>query len=162
MNESILPDGVAAVASQLSEWPAMQQFYLTGGTALALQMGHRQSRDLDFFTIQPLTALPDLPNLEPFLRRFGRVEWVQRLADQIHWRLEDVSVTLLAYPFPHHHGFQGWRGLAVADARDIAVQKAYTLGRRAQARDYLDLHAILQGGLLSLDNLVRWTQETYG
>ncbi len=53
------------------------------------------------------------------------------------------------------------RGLDIADYRDIAVQKAYTLGRRAQARDYLDLHAVLQAGFISFDDLLRWTQETY-
>jgi hypothetical protein len=161
VNESILPAGVAAVASQLSEWPAMQHFYLAGGTALALQMGHRQSRDLDFFTTQPMTALPDLPGLDPFLQRFDRVEWVQRLPDQIHWRLEDVSVTLLAYPFLHHQAFLVWRGLSVADARDIAVQKAYTIGRRAHARDYLDLHCVLMSGVASLDEVMQQAQATY-
>ena len=120
MNESILPGGVAAGASQLSEWPAMQQFYLGDGTALALRMGHGQSRDLDFFTVQPLTAVPDLPDLDPFLLRFRRVEWVQRLSDQIQWRLEDISVTLLAYPFPHLQALHAWRGLAVADAWDTS------------------------------------------
>lgn len=161
MNESILPDGVAAMASQLSQWPPMQLFYLAGGTALALQMGHRQSRDLDFFTVQPRTALPDLPDLDAFLQRFRRVEWVQRSPDQIHWRLDDVSVTLLAYPFPHHQAFHRWRGLAVADARDIAVQKAYTLGRRAQARDYLDLRELLTSGVISMETVLQQARTTY-
>ncbi len=44
MNESILPAGVADVALILAQWPALQAFYLAGGTALALQRGHRQSR----------------------------------------------------------------------------------------------------------------------
>ena len=79
--------------------------------------------------MQPLAALPDLPDLEPFLRRFRHVEWVQRWPHQIHRRLKDVSVTLLAYLCPHLQAFHGWRGLAVADARDIAAPKAYTLGR---------------------------------
>lgn len=161
MNESILPDGVAAVASQLSEWPALQQFYLAGGTALALQMGHRQSRDLDFFTIRPVTTLPDLPDLDAVLTGFHRVEWVQRLPDQLHWRLDDVSVTLLAYPFPHHQAFHYWRGLAVAGPRDIAAQKAYTLGRRAQARDYLDMHGLLTSGVVSLDEVLQEARATY-
>ncbi|NMP25051.1 hypothetical protein [Sulfobacillus harzensis] len=72
-----------------------------------------------------------------------------------------MSVTLLAYPFPHRFGYQPWRGLAVADARDVAVQKAYTVGRRAQARDYLDLHAVLTRGIVSLDDLMRLAQDTY-
>ncbi|MDA8195204.1 MAG: nucleotidyl transferase AbiEii/AbiGii toxin family protein [Thermaerobacter sp.] len=161
MKEALLPTGVADTASVLASWPIMQDFYLSGGTALALQQGHRQSRDLDFFTRQPLTVLPELPGTDAFLARFGNVEWILRAPDQIHWRLDGVSVTLLAYPFAHAFPFRSWRGLAVADARDIAVQKAYTLGRRAQARDYLDLHTILQTGVLSLDEVIHRAQNTY-
>lgn len=139
----------------------MGQFYLAGGTALALHLEHRQSRDLDFFTRSPLETLPLLPGIDDILTRFGTVEWELNTSEQIQWRLDEVSVTLLAYPFPHRFGYQPWRGLAVADARDVAVQKAYTVGRRAQARDYLDLHAVLTGGILSLDDLMRLAQDTY-
>ncbi len=71
-------------------------------------------------------------------------------------------MTWLAYPFPHRFAYQTWRGLAVDDGRDIAVYKAYTIGRWARARDYLDLHAILTGGVVSLVDLIRRAQETYG
>lgn len=162
MQEDVLPAGTAAVAAVLGEWPAMEQFYLAGGTALALHLGHRQSRDLDFFTRGPATVLPDLRGLDPLLARFAHVEWDLRTADQIQWRLDGVSVTLLAYPFGHRHGYHHWRGLAVADARDLAVQKAYALGRWAQARDYLDLHALLTGGVIALDDLLPWARDTYG
>lgn len=161
VHEAMLPTGTAAVAAILAEWRAMKHFYLAGGTALALHLGHRQSRDLDFFTRVPQERLPALPDLENVLARFPTVEWELKTAEQIQCRLDGVSVTLLAYPFPHRFAFQTWRGLAVADARDIAVQKAYTVGRRAQARDYLDLHALLTRNIVSLDDLLAWAQETY-
>ncbi len=110
--------------------------------------------------MQPLAALPDLPDLEPFLRRFRHVEWVQRWPHQIHGRLKDVSVTLLAYLCPHLQAFHGWRGLAVADARDIAAPKAYTLGRWAQARDCLDWHGLLTSGVVSLDAVLPQARAT--
>ncbi len=122
---------------------------------------HRQSRDLDFFTRRPLGTLPPLTGMDDILTRFGTVEWELNTPEQIQWRLDAVSVTLLAYPFPHHFDYHPWRGIAVADARDVAVQKAYTVGRRAQARDYLDLHAVLTRGLVSLDDLMRLARETY-
>lgn len=162
VHEAMLPPGTAAVAQVLSEWRALDQFYLAGGTALALHLGHRQSRDLDFFTRAPQEQLPVLSDLDRILARFQTVEWELKTTDQIQCRLDGLSVTFLAYPFPHRFPFQSWRGLAVADARDIAVQKAYTVGRRAQARDYLDLHAILMRGVASLDDLLTWAHETYG
>lgn len=162
MHESVLPAGTAEVAGILADWRAMDQFYLAGGTALALHLGHRQSRDLDFFTRVPRDRLPVLPDLDDVMARFRSVEWELKTTEQIQCRVDGVSATLLAYPFPHRFAFQAWRGLAVADARDIAMQKAYTVGRRAQARDYLDLHALLTRGVVSLDDLMAWAQETYG
>ena len=162
VHENILPGNTASVASRLAEWQAMNQFYLSGGTALALHLGHRQSQDLDFFTRGPLHALPVMQGLDDALARFDQVQWMLHTTEQIEWRLNGVSVTLLAYPFSHRFELRSWRGLAVADARDIAVQKAYTLGRRAQARDYLDLQAILAGHVIILDDLIQFAQDSYG
>ncbi len=161
MHVDCLPGRTAAVALILAQWPAMHQFYLAEGTALALHLGHRQSRDLDFFTRNPAGTLPSLTGMDHLLTQFGRVQWDLNTPEQVQWRLDDVSITLLAYPFPHHFGYHSWQGLAVADVRDVAVQKAYTVGRRAQARDYLDLHAVLTRGLVSLDDLLRLAQDTY-
>ncbi len=161
MHEELLSAGTVTVASALAQWPAMGQFYLAGGTALALHLGHRQSRDLDFFTREPVGTLPPLEGMDNMLKPFTRVQWDLRTTDQFQWRLDDVSVTLLAYPFPHRFDYHVWRGLAVADALDVAVQKAYTVGRRAQARDYLDLHAVLTRGIATLDDLIRLAQDTY-
>jgi hypothetical protein len=162
MIESVLMAGAMETASILASWSAMQNFYLSGETALALQEGHRRSKDLDFFTRHPIEALPELPQLDNFLKRFTQAEWTHKSPDQINWTLNGVSVTLLAYPFAYDFDFHTWRGLAVADVRDIAVQKAYTVGRRAQARDYIDLHAIIKTGLLGIDELMSRAQRTYG
>lgn len=161
LREDVLPRGTAAVASALAKWPTMDQFYLAGGTALALHLGHRQSRDLDFFTRDTTGTLPPLVEVDDMLTHFAQVQWDLNTSEQVQWRLDDVSVTLLAYPFSHRFRYDTWRGLAVADARDVAVQKAYTLGRRAHARDYLDLHAVLTRGIVSLDDLIRLAQDTY-
>lgn len=162
MHEEVLPGNTAAVAAALAEWPVLGHFYLAGGTALALHVGHRQSGDLDMFTREPVERLPELVGIDEMLARFAHVRWDLHTPEQTQWHINDVSVTLLAYPFAHRFSHHSWRGLAVADPRDIAIQKAYTIGRRAQARDYLDLHAILSRGLLSLDDLMRYAQDTYG
>jgi hypothetical protein len=131
--ESILPPGTPEVAAVLARWSGMTQFYLSGGTALALHLGHRQSRDLDFFTREVRRTLPPLGGMEGAFKPFQAVVWNLRSPDQIQAHLDGVSVTWLAYPFPHRFPYHTWRGLAVADPRDIVVQKAYTLGRRARA-----------------------------
>lgn len=126
MHEATLPPGTAAAAKMLAVWRATDVFYLAGGTALAWHLGQGQSRDLDFFTRDPQERLPARPDLDPVLAWFHSVEWDLKTAEQIQCRLDGVSVALLAYP-----------------------------GRRAQARDYLDLRAILTRGIVSPDDLLR-------
>lgn len=163
IDESVLPTGVADVASSLSRWSHSEAFYLSGGTALSLQLGHRQSRDLDFFTRAPLQRLPQLTDLERSIGPNHSFEWVLRTPEQQEFRADGVATTLLAYPFQHRYDFCSWRGLWVADPRDIAIQKAYTIGRRAVARDYLDLHALLcVTQTISLGDLLQAAQIVYG
>lgn len=58
MHEDILPDGTTTVADTLSQSPAMRSFYLAGGTALALHLGHRRSCDLAFLVVSPSRPCP--------------------------------------------------------------------------------------------------------
>ncbi len=53
MHEKVLPGGTAQALQKLGESGVLGQAYLAGGTAVALQLGHRISRDLDFFTQEP-------------------------------------------------------------------------------------------------------------
>lgn len=106
--------------------------------------------------------MPQLPGLNDVLQHFVSVEWTHRSPEQIDWRLNDVSVTLLAYPFALDSQLHRWHGLYLADPRGIAVQKAYTLGRRARVRDCIDLHAVIKAQLMSLDEIMRRAQHIYG
>ena len=162
MNESVLPPGVAEVADHLAHIPAVRAFYLAGGTAYALQRGHRRSKDLDFFTQAPSQTLPRIPSMSTLHQRFSSVEILERTADQIHYQLDQVYVTFLAYPFSHHFPFLNWRNLQIADLRDIVIQKAYTIGRRPRARDYIDLHDALTHPVLNLDEIVIAAKKLYG
>jgi len=162
MNKSILPAGVADVAQYFSTRPELQRYYLSGGTAYALQRGHRKSKDLDFFTQEARSTLPAIPALSELRSHFSQVEILQRAPEQIHLILDGTFVTFLAYPFLHHYPFCYWRNLAIADACDIVVQKAYTIGRRAQGRDYIDVHNALTTGVLDLDTVMNTAKCIYG
>lgn len=162
MHESVLTHGVLPVAARLGQLPQLRDFYLAGGTALALQIGHRQSRDLDFFTRQPARRLTLKGPTSWLSQHFSQSELVDLQSDQAHYVVDGVSLTLLAYPFARPFQDFDWRGLHVADARSIAIQKAYTIGRRPQARDYLDIEAVLNRGILDLRTLLSQAAKVYG
>lgn len=114
------------------------QWYLAGGTALALQVGHRQSQDLDFFT--PRDVFPERA-LERSLLATG--SWSTDLIERgtIYGTLSGAKVSFIAYPFfvptPERIGCGNVRILAL---RDIAVMKIIAVSQRGRLRDFVDLY----------------------
>lgn len=138
-------------------------FYLAGGTGLALQLGHRRSHDLDLFQRGPAERIPLQAIGRELERLFGRegLQPVQRQVDQATWTVAGVQVTFLAYPFPLLYDLvpgatidPRLHGLSLASPGEIALMKAYALGRRATFRDYVDLYYLLKRGLTSLDEIL--------
>ncbi len=76
-------------------------FYLVGGTALSLQIGHRQSIDFDLFTFK--TTL----NKTLIRQKLTHIPFSQRLlfedADQIHLNINGIKTTFFAYPYDIPH-----------------------------------------------------------
>jgi len=138
-------------------------FYLGGGTALALQIHHRRSVDLDWFRRSAEERIPTGGIARELGRLFGQVhvQPVRRQSDQATWSVKGIRVTFLAYPFPLVYELvPGGRlhetlgGLWLASPREIALMKAYALGRRATFRDYIDLYFLLRGEMTSLDEIL--------
>lgn len=139
------------VFSQLPRLP--KGGILGGGTALALQIGHRRSYDFDIFYQKHIP--------KAWLRRI-RTLFGSRLArpvvdtpDELTVILRpDIKLTLLSYPFPHLHAPVRIGPVRSFDIRDIASSKAYAVGRRGTWRDYVDLYFMLKEHV-SLDTIIR-------
>lgn len=141
----------------------MKEFYLSGGTALALQLGHRISVDLDFFSQRPLSKIQTEKIMTALKKCFpqSKMPVSYRAVDQIWLEIDDVKVTFLAYPFVRKHPVVNADGILLADVRDIALQKAFSVGRRAAARDYVDLAWILRNGETTLEEINRDAREVF-
>jgi hypothetical protein len=116
-----------------------REFYLVGGTAIALQIGHRQSIDFDLFKRSNinrtrLARTMDERNIH-FRLLFADAEGFHVLANE-------VKVTFFQFPFdiPAAISFEGIR---MPDLLHLASMKAYALGRRAKWKDYVDLYFLL-------------------
>lgn len=148
------PDAVE-VCRAFSHTGLVDEFYLAGGTGLALQLCHRRSDDLDFFTIQPTELIGSNSVTEHVEKAFGsRVPRLElRTPSQQTWRIQGVKVFFIAYPFPLLHRLVDLGPnlklgkVKAASVREIAAMKSYALGRRAVARDYVDLYFILKSGV---------------
>jgi len=139
--------------------PLTNDFVLAGGTALALQIGHRKSFDFDFF------SLNDIPN--GLLEKFAQFVNVESVAIDNHQELtlfckDHIKVTLLNYPFASiYQPFVIDKGLRIFPYKEIAIQKAYTIGRRGEYRDYFDLFTLLQKPDINLSQIIQDANHKY-
>ena len=154
---AVVDDDVLEILHRLSSSELGRRFYLAGGTALALQIGHRRSNDLDYFTYgERIDRGKTLRAVERVLSAGGRVETVLSEPGQLDLAVgpQRRKVSFIAYPFPLSRPRVTVEGQGCADVLEIAAMKAYTLGRRATARDYVDIEAAITKAGVTLDEIV--------
>ena len=138
---------------QLQLWPELDatpdHFTLYGGTALALRIGHRSSVDFDFFSNQSFDP-DELGRAIPYLKGAERV---QVAPNTLKCRVERNGPVLVSFfgglglgQAASRDQAQG-RSLYVASLLDIAGTKVAVVQKRAEARDYLDIDALIRHGI---------------
>jgi Nucleotidyl transferase AbiEii toxin, Type IV TA system len=155
-HEEAVTEGVTTTIRDLSARPLLADFYLAGGTALALRFGHRRSLDLDFFSERGL----DPDGVVQGLLGLDRLAVVSTAADTAHVTVRGVKVSFLAYRFPALFSFAHFCGAAVADPRDVACMKVTAVAGRGAKRDFIDLYFAAQrlGGLRAI---LEWFLRKY-
>ncbi len=125
-------------------------FYLAGGTALALQIGHRVSVDFDFFTEEGF----DTEVLyEQVQKTFGQVPRTQESVHTLAVIVEDdVRISFMRYRYPLLAACVDTEHLRLASMPDIGCMKLGAIVSRAELKDYVDLFFILKQ--LSLTELL--------
>lgn len=123
----------------LDKLPDLSDYYLAGGTAIALQIGHRKSIDFDFFAHREV----DINHVMRILSNFKISNTLVSTIDQFTCIADDVKVTFLNYPFDLNLSVNLGEKLRMPDLIDLAASKAYTLGRRPKWKDYVDLYFLI-------------------
>lgn len=122
------------------------QACLGGGTALAVHLRHRESRDLSFFFHEPL----DLDDLEQQIRLRGPFAVTQRAAGTLNGLYGETRLQFLqaglARPECRLEPTTSVAGLNVAGLGDLLAMKLNAIAGRGQLRDYFDLMVIEQHG----------------
>lgn len=157
--EAIATDAEAALAS-LHNASLLENFYLAGGTGLALRFGHRLSRDLDFFASQTF----DEERLLQGMRGLPGFSLTATAPQTAHATVQGTKVSFLGYPYPVLFPPAPYREVAVADPRDIACMKISAIASRGARRDFVDLYAAAQRfGLAELLRLfdLKYAQTRY-
>jgi hypothetical protein len=133
---NVVPASTESTAVILRDLGIIEDFYLAGGTGLALQYGHRLSRDLDFFSQHHFDEEILLQKLQS-ARDFSLLS---RAPHTLHATLGETKVSFLGYEYPVLFPFGQFLGLAIADVRDIACMKISAVAGRGTKRDFVDLY----------------------
>lgn len=138
-HEKVLPAKTKKALAFLSKqsWLKKSKWYLAGGTALALQLGHRQSEDLDFFL--PETGFFQAPLIKKFPKAAFKPGFLAE--GTVYATLFGGKISFIAYPFFVPKQPPRWYGAArVLAPRDIAIMKIIAISQRGRKRDFLDLY----------------------
>ena len=138
--QTVCPNTLELLKSLASQ-PELAQTRLVGGTALALQYGHRQSIDLDFFGILP----EDKEELVEMTKRVGNVLVTNRSKMILQTVINQIKVDFVDY------SRYKWidepvmgDGFVLASDKDIAAMKVNAIIGRGTRKDFIDLYVLLQ------------------
>jgi len=120
--------------------PFVGKYYLAGGSALSLRLGHRYSVDLDFFSDTAESPLI----IGSSLAKLGKLEIFQNDAGTFNGRLNGVRLSFFIYPYPTLFPMVDFLGVKVADVLDISCMKLDAISSRGTKRDFIDLYFICQ------------------
>lgn len=154
--------------NQLSLWKKFESqkflfenldYYMAGGTALALQMGHRESMDFDFFSERPNVAEKTSEWLKEAFSRFTVRE---KDAHTLHAELQGVKLSFIGnYQYSLLQKPVQAENTRLASILDIGLMKLLAITHRATLRDYLDLAVIVRDAF-PLQKLLEASRKKYG
>ncbi|MBR6453743.1 MAG: nucleotidyl transferase AbiEii/AbiGii toxin family protein [Fibrobacter sp.] len=130
-------------------------YRLVGGTALALQYGHRKSIDLDFFGFFESDAML----VKSILQKMGHYQIVQESKFIFQYIVDGVKVDFVNYPYPWISPKVEEDNLTLASPKDIAAMKLSAITNRGTKKDFIDLYELLDH--FTLEQMFEFYREKY-
>lgn len=143
------------VFAKIAATSFVNSFYLAGGTALAFQLGHRVSYDLDFFSSRAFNVFlirSELAKQGTFSVTFEDEKTLDGVLDGVKTSFFEYRYALLFPPFE-------FEGIHIADKRDVAAMKIDAISSRGSKKDFFDLYFLLQE--YSLSELIGFFEKRY-
>jgi len=149
--------------NQLQLLPVLRNFskdyILTGGTAIALHLGHRRSIDFDLFTFKKI----ERKSIKNYLvdKKYPVEQLLYEEEDQIHFLVQGIKITFFRYPFRIEDlvDFDGI--IRIPELLSLAAMKAHALGGRGKWKDYVDLYFLARHGF-SLRMIIEKAEALFG
>jgi len=155
MFEKVLPKKTQEDLAVLRKAKVLEDFYLAGGTGLALQLFHRASLDFDFFTQKSF----DSKILVQKIKNLGKFSIEKEAENTLSGIFNDTRITFLKYTYPLLFSLKKIQGIRVARIEDIGCMKISAISSRGTKKDFIDLYFICQK--VPLQKLLKLFQKKY-
>lgn len=141
--------------------PIWEDFYLAGGTALALQLGHRVSVDFDFFSEKDMLKVASRNRLARSFSKMGKIEILEEKNETLKFSFHDVLLSFFHYEVPLlKPPVRVEESLRLASLVDIGLMKLGAVIGRGSKKDFLDLYVLSKSGF-SLEKLLSFAPRKY-
>lgn len=157
MFEEVLPKTTRHYLDLLAQKGISKPFYLAGGTAVALHLGHRISVDFDFFTPQSF----DVNYLESELQTFNTYRRERLAQDTLLGALEDVRISFFRYHYKLLDAPVSFLGTQILQLPDLAAMKIEAIAQRNVKRDFIDLYYLAHEAGISLEKALEYHKTKY-
>lgn len=154
MHEDILNKDQRKLIKSIKNLP--KKSYMAGGTALALQLGHRTSLDFDFYTSEHFETEKVLADIQEI---FSKVKVERIVKDTIILEINGVSFSLFYYPYDLIQPLVNFKNVKLASIEDISAMKMVAVSMRGKRRDFIDTYYILKK--FGLDEIIKLTLKKY-
>lgn len=152
--QTVVPELMELLKKIMSE-KLFSDFNLVGGTSLALQMGHRNSIDIDLFGNSEI-------NPELFIEKlfeFGEVKVAQSTKNILITKINDVKVDFVNYKYPLLADCLFVENIRMLSIKDIAAMKLNAIAGRGSKKDFIDLYFLLNE--FSLEEILSFYEKKY-
>ncbi|MDO8609832.1 MAG: nucleotidyl transferase AbiEii/AbiGii toxin family protein [bacterium] len=153
----ILSENRRKILSSFVSWK--NEFYLAGSTALAFQIGHRDSVDFDFFNNHSFDSNVMIERLSKlFVHKSLSVTQVEKNTLSILLQSE-IKISFMTYDYELLNPLISTDYIDVASIPDIACMKLSAIMQRSALKDYADLYEIMK--IYSLEQLLSFAKKKY-
>ena len=132
-----------------------KELRLVGDTALAMQIGHRKSIDLDLFGNMDADEF----EIKKQLSQIGRIQWIKKTTNINILLINNIKVDLVNYPYPWIRQVGNVEGFRLASLEDIGAMKLSAITGRGTKKDFIDLYFLLRK--FSMADLLSYYKQKY-
>lgn len=154
-----VPPFLAELLIYIGQNQITDQFYLAGGTALALQMGHRLSVDLDFFSQTDEILPPTRRAISEALQQKYAIDIADAGLGSLLLGIQGSFLGFYSYTYPLLSPPKVLKGNRLASLIDIGLMKMDALAGRGTRKDFIDLYFIAQ--TIPLETLLERSREKF-